>query len=223
MRPLPLTGHFTAMVLGFFFAIGFVAGPTVPAGIALAQPLGPPDAEVVAYAVVTVGADGGLAIVPTTAPATVPALAPARAPLVAYPAISPPEPDDHPNARALGNPDAPPPSPVEVAAAGKEAIDAVVSATKAEDGSRVLAWMGGVSAILWFLIALARRVGDRFLSGNAIRLATIFGGAAAALLGHLAAGMNWIEVVQVFMAGPGAIAIHELLKLLTPKSASSPS
>lgn len=247
MRPLPrLTGQFTSLVIGLAFAFGFVAGPTVPAGIALAQ--APPNVAQLGNIddVPMPGALGADAAVPTAGSAVVVApsgavLVLARgdgtggAPLSLAPRKSgfpdppePPEPrfDDAPLPAAAppsappsaayqpNDPAAPAPNGVQVSAAGKQALDAVLAAVKSDASGRLLAIMAAVSAGLWFLILMLRRFGGTLVSGGAVRAFTIFGGAVASVCGYFGAGLTWPEALQVFMAGPGALAFNEIVRIM---------
>ena len=69
-----------------------------------------------------------------------------------------------------------------------------------------------ISLVLFFFIGLLRKFGPAVISGNHIRIITVAAGAVAALAGYVASGLPLEQVFQLFMAGPGALAINELVK-----------
>jgi hypothetical protein len=95
---------------------------------------------------------------------------------------------------------------------GKDAYGAV---HEAMDAPTLATVMGAVSACLWALIALGRRFLPMALKGHTVRIITVIGGAAAALATQYAVeGVTIWHSTLVFLAGPGALAFNEVLKLL---------
>lgn len=109
------------------------------------------------------------------------------------------------------NPDAPPPSDAQLIDQGRKTADAIRGAVS--DGT-MTGIMAAISAGLFFLLMALQRWGRLLMAGNTIRLITVFGGAFAALAGYFGAGMSWGEALKLFFAGPGAMAINELLGLV---------
>ena len=108
------------------------------------------------------------------------------------------------------DPEAPEPSTDEIVDAGKAAFEAGRTAAGSKTGPAILA---AVSAAIWFLILAARRWGGVLLSKQSVRIVSVFGGALAAALGLLSLGLPWQQAIELFLAGPGAIALNEILRM----------
>lgn len=137
-----------------------------------------------------------------------PALDASPAPEVAAPLVLPPQ--------VIPAADAPVPDTGEVIDRAGEAVSAVKAAVESE---KLVGWLAATSAVLWALIGIARRFGGILLSGRQVRVFVLIAGAAAALTGYLGAGVGVMEALALFLAGPGAMAIEELRKLIWPKKA----
>lgn len=95
----------------------------------------------------------------------------------------------------------------------------VVVAVKDATGGSLVKIAAAISLTLFFLINLIQKFGNGVLSGNTIRLITVVAGAVAALAGYISAGLPWDQMLQLFLAGPGAIAINEVVKFFKTKEA----
>lgn len=112
-------------------------------------------------------------------------------------------------------PDGPKPAPAKVLQLVEKTTDEFHDAYQQQ---KTLRWAGAISALLWLLIAVARRWGRILMSGTAVRIFVVVAGAVAGLLGHLAAGVGWAGALTLFVSGPGALAINELIKLFANPS-----
>ena len=108
------------------------------------------------------------------------------------------------------------PPVTQIVSEGKQAVSAVKDAA---DKPSVVTIATALSLCLFALLSIVRRFGQDLLSGNTVRLVTVLVGAIAALAGYLSMGMAWPEMLQMFLAGPGAIAVNELMKPLSKKKA----
>lgn len=71
-----------------------------------------------------------------------------------------------------------------------------------------------LSSLLFLGLSLLRKVaGTNHLKGNAVRLTCILTGVAASLLGYYGGGFGFVESLQLFMGGIGAVAINESVKV----------
>lgn len=71
-----------------------------------------------------------------------------------------------------------------------------------------------LSSLLFLGLSLLRKIaGTNHLKGNAVRLTCILTGVAASLLGYYGGGFGFVESLQLFMGGIGAVAINESVKV----------
>ena len=86
---------------------------------------------------------------------------------------------------------------------------------KPEDPSSFLGLLGSISAFLYAVIKIAKSLSIWATPehGTTIKLFLLGAGALAGLLGYFASGLPWYQAVYLFVAGPGAIVINEMVKI----------
>ena len=93
-------------------------------------------------------------------------------------------------------------------------VDVIQNVQIALDAGTLTSVCAAISTGLYLVISILRKVGGSWMSGNKVRLTTIFVGAGAALAGSIGAGLPWGQIIMLMGSGPFAIAIHEATKLV---------
>lgn len=181
-------------------SIAILCGLAVPTAAAFAQPVDAAPRELVVDA--GPGVDGPGVVAVTDAPA--PAPAPVAPALAAAPTDTTATP-------------APAPSIGDVLGQLGD-LKAQYDALKANKDKSLttLLWVGLIAALLKVLLSAMNAIWPspkKWTAWIALGLA-----APIALLSHFAAGHTWVDSAVFALAGPGAIAIHELLKLFAKKT-----
>jgi hypothetical protein len=89
-----------------------------------------------------------------------------------------------------------------------------------DKGAKMLLIAGAIAGGLKILLSVVNRVaGDK--PKRWLALLALFLAVPIALLTHYAAGHGWVDSIIVAGGGPGAIVVHELMKLLGKKPATA--
>lgn len=114
------------------------------------------------------------------------------------------------------------PTGKEVAVDFKDVVDAVLDTKVSEDAAkegvtRAMAIAMAIAALLKLLLSFVKLFASAtavFKNKNTPRLIALGVGAAAFLASTIGAGVPWWEALIIAGGGPGAVLLHEMLKLV---------
>tara|TARA_Y100000310_G_C20549480_1_gene747295 strand:+ start:79 stop:585 length:507 start_codon:yes stop_codon:yes gene_type:complete len=89
-----------------------------------------------------------------------------------------------------------------------------VKAAKGDKTAMFLAIMGLISAVLKLALDAVRKWGGVLTGKKGVRIACLVAGAVIFVTSYLAAGAEWYNALLLALAGPGAILVNELTKLI---------
>lgn len=94
-----------------------------------------------------------------------------------------------------------------------EASEVITSATNLKTG-KFLAIAAFLAALFKLLLSVLRLTSDFFKNKAVPKITAIVLGILVGLFASLAGGAGWVDTLILVASGPGAIAIHEISKLL---------
>ena len=182
-------------------AFAMDGGSPAPASAAISAPSSA--VIVTGPAVVSAAPDASVAaLAPVSAPSLDAGLAPA--PAVVSEALS-----------------APAPSVPMLASQAQAASDALQAAVNASD-RKLFGWLVAVSALSLLLITILQMFGEAFFKPNVIKAASVLLGGLSAFAMNMSTGATWGAAVA-FLAGPGALVVHQFLRIVKPEAGKSPA